>query len=120
MTMLPGNQAGAVASQVSLLPLRDLFTMPTYQIVGNLLIFVALGWAAPVRFSVLASLWRVLALAAAGSVLIENAQYVLPLDRVASVDDVLLARAGLAAFASRRSWRPTAAHSGRVLRLQRF
>jgi glycopeptide antibiotics resistance protein len=43
--------------------------------------------------------------AAAGSVLIETLQYVLPLARVASVDDVLLnsAGAGLAALAS-RSW----------------
>ena len=81
--------------------------MPTYQIVGNLLIFAALGFLVPVRFAMLASLPRVLAVAAAGSVLIETAQYLLPLDRVASIDDVLLntVGAGLAALGSRRWWR---------------
>lgn len=104
MTMLPA--AGGARGQLSLVPLRDLLTMPIYQIVGNLLVFAALGFFAPMRFSVLASLWRVVALAAAGSVLIEITQFVLPLGRVASIDDVLLntAGAGLAALASRRWW----------------
>jgi hypothetical protein len=107
MTMVPGSQAGAVPSQLSLVPLRDLLTMPAYQIVGNLLIFAAVGFLAPVRFAGLASFRRILALAAAGSALIETAQYVLPLDRVSSVDDVLLntVGAGLAALASRHWWR---------------
>ncbi len=107
MTMVPGNQAGVVPSRLSLIPLQDLQTMPAFQIVGNLLIFAAAGFAAPLRFSSLASLRRIVALAAAGSVFIETAQYVLPLDRVSSVDDVLLntAGAGLAALASRRWWR---------------
>jgi glycopeptide antibiotics resistance protein len=62
---------------------------------------------------VLASLPRILALAAGCSVLVEAAQYVLRLDRVSSVDDVLLdaAGAGLAALASRRWWRATAGAS---------
>ena len=51
MTMLPGSRAGAVTSEVSLVPLRDLLTMPTYQIVGNLLIFAAVGFFVPVRFA---------------------------------------------------------------------
>ena len=42
------------------------------------------------RFAALAAVPRVLALAAGCSVLIETAQYVLRLDRVSSVDDVLL------------------------------
>jgi hypothetical protein len=111
MTLLPGGQAGSAPSQLSLVPLRDLQTMPAYQIAGNLLIFAALGFLAPVRFAWLASLPRILALAAAGSVLIETAQYVLPLDRVSSVDDVLLntAGAGVAALASRRWWRTRSA-----------
>jgi hypothetical protein len=108
---MPGSRAGPDPSQLSLVPLRDLLTMPVYQVAGNLLIFAAVGFLAPVRFSMLASLPRILALAAASSVLIETAQYVLPLDRVSSVDDVLLntAGAGLAALASRRWWvdRPT-------------
>jgi glycopeptide antibiotics resistance protein len=81
--------------------------MGTFQIVGNLLLFAPLGLLAPVRFLALTSVPRVLAVAATGSMLIETAQYLLPVDRVASVDDVLLntAGAGLAALASRRSWR---------------
>ncbi|MFG2106241.1 VanZ family protein [Micromonospora chersina] len=117
MIMLPGDRAGAVAGRVSLVPLRDLFTIlaagpltVTVQIVGNLLVFAALGFLAPLRFAALASVPRILALAAGCSVLVEVAQYVLRLDRVSSVDDVLLntAGAGLAALASRRWWRPTA------------
>jgi glycopeptide antibiotics resistance protein len=65
------------------------------------------------RFTALASVGRVLALAAGCSVLVETAQYVLRLDRVSSVDDVLLnaAGAGLAALASRRWWRAAAVAS---------
>jgi glycopeptide antibiotics resistance protein len=117
MIMLPGGRAGAVPGRVSLVPLRDLLTIlaggpltVTVQIVGNLLVFAALGFFAPVRFAALASVPRILALAAGCSVLVEAAQYVLRLDRVSSVDDVLLnaAGAGLAALASRRWWRATA------------
>lgn len=101
LTMLPGHEGG-----VSLVPLRDLGTMSTFQVVGNLLLLAALGLLAPVRFARLASLARVLAVAAAASVLIEVAQHVLRLDRVSSVDDVLLntAGAGLAALASLPWW----------------
>jgi glycopeptide antibiotics resistance protein len=114
MILLPGSRAGEVPGRVNLVPLRDLFTIVDHgpgtavgQIVGNLLVFAALGFFTPVRFAALASVPRVLALAAACSVLVETAQYVLALDRVSSVDDVLLntAGAGLAALASRRWWR---------------
>ena len=117
MIMLPGSRAGAVPDRVSLVPLRDLVTIfaagpltATGQVVGNLLVFAALGFFAPMRVAALASVPRILALAAGCSVLVEAAQYVLRLDRVSSVDDVLLnaAGAGLAALASRRWWRATA------------
>ena len=106
MTLAPGSVVGAVAGGVSLVPLRDLATMSTTQVVGNLVLLAAVGLLAPVRFPSLASTPRVLALAAACSVLIEGAQYGLGLDRVSSVDDVLLntAGAGLATLAS-RPWR---------------
>jgi hypothetical protein len=106
MTMLPGSRAGAVPGRVSLVPLRDLFAMSAGQVVGNLLVFAALGFLAPLRFAALASVPRILALAAGCSILVETAQYVLRLDRVSSVDDVLLnaAGAGLAALATRRWW----------------
>ena len=107
MTMLPGSRAGEVPGRVSLVPLLDLPTMSTGQVVGNLLVFAALGLFAPVRFAALASPPRILVLAASCSAVVETAQYVLQLDRVSSVDDVLLnaAGAGLAALASRRWWR---------------
>ncbi|WCN79411.1 VanZ family protein [Micromonospora sp. LH3U1] len=118
MIMLPGEGAGGVPGRVSLVPLRDLVTIfadggpltATVQVVGNLLVFAALGFLAPLRFAALASAPRILTLAAGCSVLVEAAQYVLQLDRVSSVDDVLLntAGAGLAALASRRWWRATA------------
>ncbi|MFG3556882.1 VanZ family protein [Micromonospora sp. NPDC047557] len=114
MIMLPGSRAGAVPGRLSLVPLRDLFTIfsdgglltLTGQVVGNLLVFAALGFFAPLRFAALASVPRIVALAAGCSVLVEAAQYVLRLDRVTSVDDVLLnaAGAGLAALASRHWW----------------
>jgi hypothetical protein len=120
MIMLPGERAGAVPGRVSLVPLRDLLTIAaagpltvTGQVVGNLLVFAALGFFAPLRFAALASVPRILALAAGCSVLVEATQYVLRLDRVSSMDDVLLNTAGavLAALASRRWWRATAGAS---------
>ncbi|MEV7623236.1 VanZ family protein [Actinoplanes sp. NPDC089786] len=115
MILLPGGRAGEVRGRISLVPLRDLVTIvadggaatATVQIVANLLVFAALGFFAPMRFAALASVPRVLMLAAGCSVLVEAAQFALRLDRVSSVDDVLLnaAGAGLAALASRRWWR---------------
>jgi hypothetical protein len=110
LALMPGPGAGIVPGRVSLVPLRDLVTMGPIGIVGNLLILAALGFFAPIRFPGLASVPRILALGAGCSVLLETAQYVLRLDRVSSVDDVLVnaAGAGLAALASRRWWRTTA------------
>ncbi|WGD40243.1 VanZ family protein [Streptomyces cathayae] len=109
MTMMPGAGAGIVPGRVSLVPLRDLLTMGTLGIAGNLLVFASLGFFAPMRYAALASVPRVLALGAGCSVLVETAQYVLRLDRVSSVDDVLVNATGaaLAALASRRWWRTT-------------
>jgi glycopeptide antibiotics resistance protein len=107
LTTMPGSGAGVVPGRVSLVPLRDLVSMGPLGIAGNLLIFAALGFFAPLRFAALASVLRVLALGAGCSALVETAQYVLRLDRVSSVDDVLVNAAGaaLAALASRRWWR---------------
>ncbi|MFD6313280.1 VanZ family protein [Streptomyces nigra] len=107
LVLMPGAAAGQVPGRVSLVPLRDLVTMGPLGITGNLLVFAALGFFAPMRFAAPASVPRVLALGAACSVLVETAQYVLRLDRVSSVDDVLVNTAGaaLAALASRRWWR---------------
>ncbi|MFI1400965.1 VanZ family protein [Streptomyces sp. NPDC020681] len=110
LTMMPGAGAGIVPARVSLVPLRDLVTMGPLGIVGNLLVFASLGFFAPMRFAALASMPRILALGAGCSVLVETAQYILRLDRVSSVDDVLVNAAGavLAALASRRWWRTAA------------
>ncbi|TGB14830.1 VanZ family protein [Streptomyces sp. MZ04] len=107
LTLMPGAGAGVVPARVSLVPLRDLVTMGTLGIVGNLLVFASLGFFAPMRFAALASVPRILALGAGCSVLVETAQYVLQLDRVSSVDDVLVNATGavLAGLASRRWWR---------------
>ena len=101
-----GAGAGVVPGRVSLVPLRDLVTMGPVGIGGNLLIFAALGFFAPIRFTALASVLRILELGAGCSVLVETAQYVLRLDRVSSVDDVLVNAAGivLAGLASRHWW----------------
>jgi hypothetical protein len=110
MTLMPGSGAGIVPARVSLVPLRDLVTMGPLGIAGNLMVFAALGFFAPMRFAALASVPRILALGAGCSVVVETAQYVLRLDRVSSIDDVLVNAAGavLAALASRRWWRTTA------------
>lgn len=104
--MMPGSGAGIVPGRVSLVPLRDLVTMGPVGIIGNLLVFAALGFFAPIRFAALASVPRLLVLGAFGSILIETAQYALQLDRVSSVDDVLVnaAGAGLAGLLSRPWW----------------
>lgn len=107
LTLMPGAGVGTVPPRVSLVPLRDLVTMGPLGIVGNLLVFAALGFFAPMRFAALASVPRILALGAGCSVLVETAQYVLRLDRVSSVDDVLVNAAG-AVLASRPWWRVTA------------
>jgi hypothetical protein len=109
MTLLPGSRAGGAPGRMSLVPTEDLLVMGLPGIIGNLLIFAALGFFAPMRVAALASLPRVLALAAGCSFLIEVAQYVFQLDRVSSVDDVLLnaAGAGLGAIASHPWWRTT-------------
>ncbi|MFI5834229.1 VanZ family protein [Micromonospora sp. NPDC051300] len=107
MTLMPGPGAGVVPGRVSLVPLRDLVDMGPLGIGGNLLVLAALGFFAPLRFRSLASVPRLFALGAAGSAVIETLQYVLRLDRVSSVDDVLVNAAGAALFglASRRWWR---------------
>ncbi|MFF3891287.1 VanZ family protein [Streptomyces sp. NPDC001914] len=110
LTMMPGLAPGVAPRRVSLVPLRDLVTMGTGGIIGNLLVFAALGFFAPMRFAALASVPRILDLGAGCSVLVEIAQYVLWLDRVSSVDDVLVNATGalLAGLASRRWWRSMA------------
>ncbi|WP_035861769.1 VanZ family protein [Cryptosporangium arvum] len=107
LALMPGPGAGTVPGRVSLVPLLDLVAMGPLGIAGNLLIFAALGFFAPMRFAALASVPRVLALGAACSALVETAQYVLRLDRVSSVDDVLVNAVGaaLAALVSRPWWR---------------
>jgi hypothetical protein len=110
MTMMPGPGAGIVPGRLSLVPLRDLVTMGPIGIGGNLLVLAALGFFTPIRFAALASLPRILALGVGCSALIEIAQYVFQLDRVSSVDDVLVNATGavLAGLASRHWWRTAA------------
>jgi len=106
----------AAPRQVHLIPLRDLYLQVTttsttnvmVQVGGNLLVFAAVGFFAPVRFAALAGLGRLLALGAAGSALVEALQFVLDIGRVTSVDDVLVNAVGaaLAGLVSRPWWAP--------------
>ncbi|MFF9909562.1 VanZ family protein [Streptomyces sp. NPDC013457] len=110
LILMPGAAPGTAPARVSLVPLRDLVTMGPLGITGNLLVFASLGFFAPMRYAAVASVPRILALGAGCSVLVETAQYVLRLDRVSSVDDVLVNATGavLAGLASRRWWRTKA------------
>jgi glycopeptide antibiotics resistance protein len=73
------------------------------QIGGNLLVFAAFGFCARLRWNL--TTWQIVALAAAGSVVVEALQWVLDLGRVSSVNDVLLnaTGAGLASLCGRGS-----------------
>jgi VanZ like family len=75
------------------------------QIGGNLLVFAAFGFLAPVRWPLGTA--AVATYAAAGSVVVETLQYALHLGRVSSADDVGLNALGgvLAALCSYRWWR---------------
>lgn len=115
LTPLPGD------GLVHLIPFEDLvgqFHRPplwvAFQIGGNLLVFAAFGFLAPVRWSIHPS-W-VMVTAAVASTTVEFLQWALHLGRVASVDDVLVntVGAGLAALCSRRWWRRTAATPARL------
>jgi hypothetical protein len=109
MILTPGDGP----RRVHLVPLRDVAVQLTgdpgtavVQVGGNLLVFAALGFFAPIRVPWLAGPLRLFAMGAAGSVVVEVTQYALDLGRVSSVDDVLLNALGamLAGLASRRWW----------------
>jgi glycopeptide antibiotics resistance protein len=120
MIMTPTSSSGGL----QLVPFRDLGAVLTgddgvVQVAGNLLVFAALGFFLPIRFRLATPMWvpGVVALVAAGlSVLLEIVQLLLPLGRVASVDDVLLNSAGaaVAALASARFWRSRTDMDGRA------
>ncbi|MFS8096756.1 VanZ family protein [Lentzea alba] len=105
MILLPGDRPFAELGPLNLVPLRDLLEMDAGQVVGNLAAFAVFGFFAPLRFPELASVRRVVTLVAGFTALLETAQY-LWLDRVSSVDDVLLntTGAGLAALLSSPLW----------------
>jgi glycopeptide antibiotics resistance protein len=75
------------------------------QVVGNLLLFAAIGALAPVRYRI--GLGAVVVVAAVGSTGIELAQYLLDVGRFSSVDDVIVNTVGaaVAALTTRRWWR---------------
>lgn len=103
------------AGSVSLRPLQDLADVlaggdTTVQVIGNLLVFAALGFFLPIRLRLSRPALVPLAVAAIAAVLsltVEVLQLTLDLGRVTSVDDVLLNTLGavLACLASMRSWR---------------
>jgi glycopeptide antibiotics resistance protein len=106
MILTPKPAARAV-DLVPLLPilaeLRGDPGVAVEQIGGNLLVFAAFGFGARLRWNL--AVWRIVALAAAGSLLVEVLQWVLDLGRVSSVNDVILnaTGAGLAGLVGRGS-----------------
>lgn len=98
-------------STVNPVPLSDLAALATatpativVQLVGNLLVFAALGFCLPIRWRIGAG--AVAVVAASGAVAIEALQFGLDLGRVSTVDDVLVNTLGavLAAWLSRPWW----------------
>ncbi|WP_146164128.1 VanZ family protein [Pseudosporangium ferrugineum] len=98
---------------IDLVPLHDLpswlsgdFGTAAAQVGGNLMVLAAFGFFLPLRFAAVASLPRILVVAAATSATIEALQWVFSIGRVSSLDDVLVNTLGavLAAAASRRWW----------------
>ena len=113
LTPLPGD---GLVYVVPFTDLADQLHHPplwvAFQIGGNLLVFAAFGFLAPVRWPV--GPLTVMGIAAAGSATVEFLQWALQLGRVASVDDVLIntVGAGLAALAARPWWRRRAPAAG--------
>ena len=107
LTPLHGGHRG-----YNLIPFRDLVAefqvggvaSAVVQIVGNLLVFAALGFFLPVRLPV--GPLTCLVTGAVCSATVEALQWVLNLGRFSSVDDVLVNAVGalLASLASRRWW----------------
>src|SRR5690606_8022047 len=108
LVLTPREGEGAVRL-VPFVDLLDLFTADprtiVEQLVGNLILFAAAGFFAPIRFRI--GLGTVALGAAAGCVAVEAAQFLFGTGRVASVGCVLLNSLGavLSALASRRWWR---------------
>jgi len=115
MIMTPTTGDGGV----QLVPFRDLARVlggqdTIVQVVGNLLVFAALGFFLPIRFRLAppAAVFFVVALIAAGlSAILEALQFALQLGRVASIDDVLVNALGaaIASLLSMRWWRAQSA-----------
>ncbi len=107
------------ATTVFLIPFADLWdslrtSTPAFivvQVGGNLLVLLALGIFAPIRFPALASLARLGLLGLAFSLAVELAQHAFVPGRVFSVDDVLLNALGcvVGGWLSRRWWSATPA-----------
>jgi len=109
---------------LQLVPFRDLAGVvggqdTVVQVVGNLLVFAALGFCLPIRFRLAppAAVFIVVALTAAGlSAILETLQFALQLGRVASIDDVIVNALGaaLSSLLSMRWWRARSAEDATV------
>lgn len=94
VTLLP---AGHHKGELIISPFADIRRMlvhrdaqSTLQVVGNVLLFMPLGFFIPLAVLGLNRLGRVALVAASLSITVETLQYFLPLGRIASSDDVLL------------------------------
>lgn len=90
------------ASRVSLVPGADLVDVfrgeqtetSRVQALGNFVLLLPIGALLPVRVLALRSLWKTTAAVAGFSVLLELGQWILPVGRIVSTDDVLINTAG--------------------------
>ena len=98
LTLLP--LIGAPSKSTILVPFSELRQAAAAdaisQLVGNAILFMPLGFLAPLRWRRLDALLRLLVVSTAFSVLIELLQLVLPTGRQTSVTDVIMNVAGAA------------------------
>jgi VanZ family protein len=81
--------------RLDLVPFREAYRgSGVVDVVGNIVMFLPLGFLAPLRWSALRSFVRVIVVGAAFSLMIEASQFVLDVGRASSVDDVLLNATG--------------------------
>jgi hypothetical protein len=99
-----GNPMGPQPDRINLIPFRDQFwalqgqidpALATATLLANVVLFIPLGAALTARFPT-ASGWGLLAVAAFVSLVVEGAQAVLDIGRLADVTDVLANTAGAA------------------------
>jgi glycopeptide antibiotics resistance protein len=123
LTLLPMGHRHATVSLVPLTDLRRIVTSGSHigtfraEAVSNLALFLPFGLFVPRAIHPLNSAKRIVLLAAGFSIVIETLQFLLPLSRTTSTDDVLLNTTGAAlGFLLLRALRRSLVSDARLLR----